>query len=642
MSKKKNEKIATPIVNKNDIGKTVKRRRHPFVNTMLFFTLLSSIIYFVVTLLYKENDLNMLSILINILLLFLFTIFFIFSSLSNNSNKKTATFMSAFILTMYNVVGIVTTMGLIVIPTYNKVEDFTNKSLTEVVSWASKNNITLHQEYEYSDMISEYHIISQNMKPGTNIKNIKSLTVAISDGASPDKEVVVPDMTTWDSERALNFINENYLTNVSVEFVKSDKVKDTVIEQSKSGNMKRSDALKLTFSLGEEELSEVKMIDLTNKTKFEAEFYLKQHQINYEIKNAFSNKIKRGNVSKQSIRAGDTVKVNDEDHKVIVTISKGKKIKVPNLKDMSVTEITNWIIKNRLKLEFADQYDEKIKDNKVISANYKTGDIVEQGTLIHVIISKGKLVMPKFSSLSEFYEWADKYSIHYEEKYEFNNDVAAGEVIKYSHKTGDVIKNNDTIIITISDGKKREVPNLVGLSKSDIISKLKKLDLGYSFVYKNSSSVSKDKAISQSISAGSNVSSGTTITVTLSNGKKEVTQKKEVSTKPSNSNTTSGSSGSSNSGSNNTNNSGDKTPACEVKTYTVSGSIRNIFNSYSSYDAVSSALYSFFSSNYPNVKLSVVGVGDTGMSSGSYVGGIGPGSSVTSCNGVVYTIKIAK
>ena len=46
--------------------------------------------------------------------------------------------------------------------------------------------------------------------------------------------------------------------------------------------------------------------------------------------------------------------------------------------------------------------------------------------------------------------------------------------------------------------------------------------------------------------------------------------------------------------------------------------------------------------DYPNVKIHVEGVSDTGMSPGSYVGGIGPGSTITSCNGATYTIRIAK
>ena len=102
-------------------------------------------------------------------------------------------------------------------------------------------------------------------------------------------------------------------------------------------------------------------------------------------------------------------------------------------------------------------------------------------------------------------------------KYEFSDTVPAGEVIEFSYKTGTVLKNDDAIVITISDGAKMTVPKLLGFSKSEAIKKLKNANLNYNFVYKNNSA-SKDTVIGQSISAGSEVSSGTTVTVTLSNG----------------------------------------------------------------------------------------------------------------------------
>ena len=39
-------------------------------------------------------------------------------------------------------------------------------------------------------------------------------------------------------------------------------------------------------------------------------------------------------------------------------VSKGKSIIVPDLTTMTVEEITDWIIKNNLKIEFEEIYDE--------------------------------------------------------------------------------------------------------------------------------------------------------------------------------------------------------------------------------------------------------------------------------------------
>lgn len=574
--------------------------------------------------------------LIQLLLSTSFAIFFIMIGLIAGRRAKGSTILASLTLIILNIFQILLQQNILLLPT-NKLENFTNKSLTEVVKYAEKNNIELTQVYEYSDMIEEYKVIGQNVNSGTNLKDVKKLTVAISEGPNPDKDIIIPNMLTWSDEAVLKFVKENNLNNVEIEFVESAKLKNTVIEQDASGNRKRSDPLKLTFSLGEgNEITETKLIDLTNKTKFEAEFFLKQHAIAYELEKDFSSKIKRDSVIKQSEKAGTKIKPNDT--KIKLTISKGPKIKVPDLKKMTMTEITEWIIKNKLKVEFTDQYDDNVKDNKVIKANYNKGDIIEQKTLVSITLSKGKLKMPKLSNLDELKSWAEKYQIPYQEEYEFDSTVKKGDIIKVSHKEGQTVKTGETIIVYISQGKKAKVPKLTGLKKQAIITKLKEEKLNYNFVYQNNDKIEKDVAIAQSMREGSEVAEGTTITITLSNGKKKTTSQANSTqnNKPNNSQN--------NSNNNNNNNSNNNTQpeTCVPKTYTVSSKIRDIFTSYDNYNAVSSALYAFFASNYPGVKFSVIPIPDAGASSGSYVSGLKPGNSITSCNGVTYTISIAK
>lgn len=531
------------------------RKNHPIVNFILILVLISSLGYFGVTLRY-QNSYNLFSSLISSLILVIFSILFIAICVTNPNRKKGSIVLGSFLLLLFNVFGIATTTGFINIPSLGQVEDFTGKSLTKVVSWATKNNVLLVQDYEYSDMVPTYSIVSQDVKSGTRLKDIKELKVAVSEGPNPDKEIIIPDMLGWDSNRFLEYVKDNHLNNVEVEFIESDKAKDTVIEQSNTGSRKRSDELKVKFSLGEEVTdSDVKLIDLTNKSEFEATFYLKQNRIAYEVKRDFSKKIERGNISSQSIKAGEMTKVNDNDNKLVITVSKGKEIKVPDLKKMSMVEITDWVITNKLKLEFTDRYDDSVKENNVIEANYSKGDSVEQGSTIKIVISKGNLIMKDFKSFDEFKAWADKYGISYREEHEFNDDVSQGEVISYSYKKGDTIKNGDTIVVKISDGKECKVPDLIGMSKKEVISKLESLNLNYNFVYQSSNKYSKDKAIKQSISAGSKVSSGTTITVTLSNGKKEEYRKEE--------NNSSSSNKPSNPGSGNSGGSTPPTPSCD-------------------------------------------------------------------------------
>ena len=83
------------------------------------------------------------------------------------------------------------------------------------------------------------------------------------------------------------------------------------------------------------------------------------------------------------------------------------------------------------------------------------------------------------------------------------------------------------------------------MSKSKAIDVLEEVGLNYNFVTQ-SSSKSKNTVIKQSISAGSKVSSGTTITITISSGKQ--TEYRENSSSNHSSSSGSSSSGSSNSG----------------------------------------------------------------------------------------------
>lgn len=577
--------------------------------------------------------------LIPLLLSTVFVIFFIFTGIYAGKKGVYSTILAALCLISLNSFQIMTKLDIVEAKD-NRLEDITNKSLTEAVKYAEKNNIELNTIYEYSDMVEEYYIIGQDKKAGTKIKDIKNLKIAVSEGPNPDKEVIIPNMVAWSDKAVLEFVKENKLTNVEVEFVESAKLKDTVIEQEGTGNKKRSDKIKLIFSLGEgSEISETKLIDLTKKEEFEAIFWLKQHAIKYETKKEFSEKIKRGFIMEQSEKAGAIIKPNDKV--VILTVSKGPKITVPDLTKMSTTEITEWIIKNKLKVEFNDQYDDAVKDNHVIKANYKKGDTIEQKTLISITISKGQLKMPKITNLDDLKAWATKYNVLYQEEYAFDNEKEKGEIIKVSHKEGDTIKNGESIIITISQGKKTKVPKLVGMKKQDIISKLKELKLKYTFLTQDNEKIAKDVAIAQSMTAGSEVAENTTITITLSTGKKKTnnSSSSNTSNKPNNSNNTNNNT---NNGNSNNNNNNYEPPKCEPKTYTVSSKIRDIFTSYDGYTAVSNALYSFFASNYPNVKINVVGVYDSGMSAGLYVSGLKPGSTITSCNTTPYTISIAR
>lgn len=347
-------------------------------------------------------------------------------------------------------------------------------------------------------------------------KTIKKISIVISSGPSYDKTVVISNMNGWNIDDALIEVNKNLLNNVEIEYVKSnDYDKDIIINQSKKGNMRRNDKLVLTVSLGNT-LEEIEMIDIKDKTLFDLELWLKRNGINYTKQYVYSDDVKRNCVISVSTRQGE--KINIENDKLVVLISKGKAIIVPNILEMGIDEVTKWIIDNNLKIDYEDKYDSSVPLGGILDCNYKENDEIEEETIIKVVTSKGPLKMESFATLNDFRSWAEKYKIKYREEYQYNDSVSKGKIIKFSIKTGDIIPNNETITVYISNGKAITIPNFVNKTKTEASKLCNNLGLKCSYTYGSYSSTAKDTVTSQSKKSGLTVISGTSINLTLSKG----------------------------------------------------------------------------------------------------------------------------
>ena len=490
-----------------------KKKKNTLINVLAFFITLGSLIYLVMTIVKEAN----LKDIITALLLLIFSILFVSISITNTSKKKGSNIWGLLVLLLIQLFFILTLTNTIKLPGPKVMKNFVNQKFDNVYKWAKDNNIEIESFYEYSEFIDKYKVIYQNIEPNKDLKDINKLIITISDGPNPYKEIIIPNMLGWNSDRVINYIKDNHLSNILVDFVSSEKDKDTLIDQSKFGNVRRNEEIKLIFSYGKERTnSEVKLNNLANKSLFEAIFYLKQQGIKYEISYEFSDRVPIKHVIGQDKEVGSMISLKDDV--VHITVSKGNKIIIPEFRNLDLDEAIQWITKNKLKLGFKNEYDDTVKENTIIGSNYKKDDVVEEGTEIIITISKGQLKMPNFKELSDFRKWANENEIKYEEKHEFNDNVDIGKVISYSYKEGEVIKNGDTIIVTVSNGKKISVPNVYGLSENAAGKKIKNANLNYYCVY-SYSNTKKGIVIKQSISAGASVSKGTTITITVSKGK---------------------------------------------------------------------------------------------------------------------------
>ena len=617
----------------------IKKRKPIFTNLTLALLSVCSIAFSAFLILDSSNRIDELYEIINAILILLITFNIIISFPKIFYKRKTgAIIFTSLLIIITMTFNILYLFNIIKLPTQNYIKDYTNKSLTQALTWAEKKNIDHEETFEYSDKTPKYNIISQDIKPKTLTKNIKKINFSVSNGPDYSKELIIPDMTVYKTDEVLKFIDKNFLKNVDIQFEENEEVEnDKIIRQSSVGNIKRNDKIIFTASLGKKEnLKPIKLKDLTNKKLLYAVTYLGKNAIPYELKFEYSDKVQRGLIIKTDKKVNEELKQTD---KIILTISKGKEIKVPDIKNKSLNKITKWIIENNLEIEYLDKYDSNIKKGKAIEANYKEGDIIEEETKIKITFSKGPLRMPKFDKIESFKQWADKYQIKYEIKEEFSNDIPKDSIIKYSVEEGKKINPEDTITVYISKGKSIKTPNFIEMTKEEAKKECNNLNIICSF-YNTLSDKKEGTVISQCIQTDTEIGENQNIDIEIATKKQtEVTKKKETTSKNTNKQNNTNTQTNINN-SNNNQNTQQQTNPCDGKgPYTVSG-LNNQFNICNSYDKCASQIKQYLENKYSGITINIKADEDSGLSSGSYISGIGNGSKVE-C-GKTYTITIAK
>lgn len=489
----------------------------PFYKILSTLVLISSLAYFTYALITVDNIITNIKYLSTPLFILVISIFLFIISIKG-TRKKNLSIIFSLILMIFALFNFMNDIQVIKLPQDEKIISYVNLPYKTLSEWTEKNNIELVTEYEYSDSIDEGNIIRIDINEGTLVKEIKKITAVISEGPDYDKLVIVPSMIGWNIDDVVKFIKDNHIIGVEVEYELSDEEKDTIIKQDKNGDIRRAQEWTLTASLGKEAdiVSEIALINLKDMSLFDSTLWLKRNNIKYTLEYEFDNKIKRNNVINQNIKEGELIKVSETE--VILKISKGKAIKAPDLLTMTVEEITNWVIDNKLKIAFEEIYDEKIETGKVIDSSVKLNDKVESGTLITITISKGQIKMQSFSSLYEFKTWANKYNISYSEAYEYSNSIGKGNVISYSYSENEIIDPDGIIYVKVSLGKAVTIQNFIGKSKSDATSICNSIGIKCSFVTGTYTNYNENVVYAQSKANGSKVTSGSSITLTLSKG----------------------------------------------------------------------------------------------------------------------------
>ena len=472
------------------VSKKIKKNKpSKLVIFILIITLLLSIINFIYNL-YLDRSLYY---IINSFLLLIFNIIFIMVIYKSLIKQKTLVLLgSLFLIIIYSFNIYVNYSNLF------STSNLINEDIMSVLDYSKSNSLKLDYDYEYSDLIKENHLITYKQD-----KNRMLLSISL--GSNPDKDIYLPNMISWKSKDVLDYLEDNKINNVKIEYVSSDKLEDTLIEQSRENHMKRSDELKLKFSYGDElGFDNCVIRNLIGMDLLHVVMYLEKNKLNYEIIYDYSDKYDRNIIYKQSINPGDKVKVNDKSIKIYV--SKGKKIKMIDLTNKDIYEASKWLINNKLIVKNEYRYDSKIKKDHIIKSDKSKDDTLSSGDIVTIYLSKGPIKIKKYKTIDEFEKWAIKNEIDYYVEYEFSDKYKAGEIV--SIKVDEYNKVN----LVVSEGLKNKMINVTGLSEKEAKAKLDKNNIKYNITYEKGD---KGKVLRQSISEGSSISKDTTVSLII-------------------------------------------------------------------------------------------------------------------------------
>ena len=170
-------------------------------------------------------------------------------------------------------------------------------------------------------------------------------------------------------------------------------------------------------------------------------------------------------------------------------------------------------------------YDTSIEAGKVISQSPKGGEKAAKGSKINIVVSQGteEVTVPDLSgkTLSEAQKALANAGFALGTTSEdYSDSVDSGKVISQDPAANKSAKKGSTVNIVISKGSdKITVPDFSGKTEQEASAAAKNAGLSISFQYAYSDTVSQGLAMKQSESAGSKVSKGTEIVVTISEGK---------------------------------------------------------------------------------------------------------------------------
>lgn len=232
----------------------------------------------------------------------------------------------------------------------------------------------------------------------------------------------------------------------------------------------------------------------------------------------------------QSVNEGTKIK---QDTKMTFVVSKGadpdELIAFPDIKNMELNEINEWIKTNKLtKTKVTTVYSDTVEKDLVIDYELKTiteNNFTRSSTLT-INVSKGPapagtVTLEDFVKTKnwEYVEnWAKSKKVTVTKTEAYHDEIPEGMIISQSVDSGKTIKEGEGFSVVVSKGKAVTMKNLVGMSKEEVEAFLEGVNIKVVANEKYHKSAKAGTVISQSIGSGNVVGKDDVLEITYSKG----------------------------------------------------------------------------------------------------------------------------
>jgi serine/threonine-protein kinase len=303
--------------------------------------------------------------------------------------------------------------------------------------WANKNDVQLIYTDVYSDSEESGKVISQSIPAQTYLNKTDIVELTVSLGVDPDKVISLPQFDSQWSKSAII----------------------AWIEENHISNYQ-------FVSIVDEEAPESTLL-------------------NFSMESDSPDTIKRSDLIVFNIAT--------QPEAVVITMS--------DLLNLSQAQAENWALTNGIETIIKTAYSSSVDKGKVISQEIMAGSIIESGSTVVLVISKGpavKIVDFQTLSMAEAKQWATQNNIQLVTDTKYHLTISANKLISQSLTAGTWVASGSKVQLLYSLGNKLSITDYVNQPISQLESFVSsqnelgaKLKLSITYQYSNVTSINR-------------------------------------------------------------------------------------------------------------------------------------------------------